>query len=133
MPRIGAIKKALKDALSVIGNASTYAVYPLDPRAPALIPRLVSWRHHETFDGAKSYRFRVFAYLDPSDLNRAQTQLDDYLSDEGSNSISQSLERDHTLGGVVDDVTVIGGSDYGMVDMAGSQMLAGAVEVEILT
>lgn len=132
MPRIGAIKKALKDAAARIPAATAYAVFPLDPRPPAIVPRLVSWRHHETFDGGLDYRFRVFAYLDPTDLNRAQTQLDDFLSDEGSNSISQALEADGTLGGVVDDLTVLGGNDYGMVEMAGGQMLAGSVEVDIL-
>jgi hypothetical protein len=132
MPRIGAIKKALKDATAAIATARSYAVYPLDPPSPAIIPRLVSWRHHETFDGAHTYRFRVWAYLDPTDLNRAQTQLDDYLSDEGANSISQALEANSTLGGVVNDLAVIGGDDYGMVDLAGGQMLAGAVEVDIL-
>jgi hypothetical protein len=132
MPRIGAIKKGLKDAASSIGTATAYAVYPLDPKPPAIVPRLVSWRHHETLDGDHSYRFRVWAYLDPTDLNRAQTMLDDFLSDEGSNSISQALESNHTLGGLVDDLTVIGGSDYGMVDVGGGQMLAGAVEVDIL-
>src|SRR4051812_10376298 len=110
MPRIGAIKKALKDAASAIATATAYAEYPFEPRPPAIVPRLVSWRHHETLDGAHSYRFRVYAYLDPSDLNRAQTQLDDYLSDEGANSISQALEADGTLGGVVDDLMVLGGS-----------------------
>jgi hypothetical protein len=132
MPRIGAMKKAIKDAVSVIATATAYAEYPFEPRPPAIVPRLVSWRHHETTDGAHTYRFRVFAYLDPTDLNRAQTQLDDYLSDEGSNSISQVLEADSTLGGAVDDLMVLGGSDYGMVDVGGGQMLAGAVEIDIL-
>jgi hypothetical protein len=131
-PTIGQIKKALKDAASRIATARAYAVYPLDPKPPAMVPRLISWRHHDTFDGDRTYRFRLWVYLDPTDLNRAQTQLDDYLSDVGSNSVSRALETDTTLGDVVNDLTVIGGNDYGMVDTAGGQMLAGAVEVEIL-
>jgi hypothetical protein len=123
----------------VIPTGTAYAQFPLDPKPPAFVPRLVQWRHHETMDEGKTYRFRVFAYLDVSGpngegsgLNRAQTQLDDYLSDDGANSISQALEADSTLGGVIDDLMVIGGNDYGMVEVGGGQMLAGAVEVDIL-
>jgi hypothetical protein len=132
MPRIGAIKKGLKDAASRVATATAYAVYPVDPKPPAIVPKLVNWRHHETMSGKHTYRFRVYVYLDPSDFNRAQTMLDDMLSDEGANSVSQALEADYTLGGVVDDTTVTGGSDYGTTDVAGGKMLAGAIEVEIL-
>lgn len=134
MARLSAIKKGIKDAISQqLPGVNAYAVMVPNPVLPAVIPKLVSWRRHETFDDKRRYTFIVWAYTNAADLNNAQTALDDLLSDEGPKSVAVALETFPSLNSTVDDLMVIGGDDYGPVVWDnGQQMLAGGITVEFL-
>lgn len=128
MARLGDLRKGLKDRLSTVDGLRVYATMPASPQTPsaAVIPRN---RALHTFDSWQ-YAFEVWVYVNPSDLVRAQTQIDDYLSEDGPNSIEAAIEGDPTLGGVADSTSVTGWSQYArLVDVAGGQLLGAQIDV----
>lgn len=132
MTRLGDLRKGLKDRLATIDGLRTYATMPAAPQTPAVavIPRS---REDLSFDGDCRYRFVIWVYVNPSDLTRAQTQIDEYLSSDGSHSIEVAIEDDPTLGGVAQNTTVTGWSEYArLVDIAGGQLLGAQIDVEVV-
>lgn len=132
MTRVGDLRKGLKDRLSTIPGLRVYATMPASPQAPAaaVIPRS---RQITNFDGTGAYGFSVWVYVNPSDLNRAQTQIDEYLSADGPNSIEAAIEVDPSLGGYAESTSVIGWADYAsLVDIAGGQLLGARMDLEVL-
>ena len=131
---IADVRAGLKTRLATISGLHASATMPAKPAPPAAAPKLLRWRYHPSFEGGVVYTFLVWIYVDrQADLNRAQTALDAYLSPTGANSVIAAIEADQRLAGVVDSTTVSGGDDYGQVEVGGAQLLAGAVEVEVLT
>lgn len=132
MARLGELRKGLKDAVSRIEGLKSYATMPASPQFPAaaVIPRS---RALLTMDGLYQYGFAVWVYVNPTDLNRAQTHIDEYLGHDGPNSIEAAIESDPSLGGVADSVNVTGWSDYAsLVDVAGTQLLGARIDVEVI-
>lgn len=132
MTRLGDLRKGLKDRLGTIDGLRPYATMPASPQTPsaAVIPRS---RTIISFDGMGTYFFSVWVYVNPQDLNRAQAQIDEYLSSDGPNSIEVAIETDPTLGGVADSTKVTGWSDYArLIDVAGGQMLGAEIQVEVM-
>lgn len=133
MARIGDLRKGLKDQVSLISGLRVYATMPASPQAPAaaVIPRS---KAVDTF-GSETYLyvFSVWVYVNPSDLNRAQTQIDEYLSNSGPNSIEAAIDADPSLGGMADSTSVTGWSEYAqLIDVAGGQLLGARIDVEVL-
>jgi hypothetical protein len=132
MARISEIRKGLKDRLETIVGLHVYATMPAAPQSPAaaVIPRS---KARLSFDDDAVYQLSVWVYVNPSDLNRAQTQIDDYLSDEGSKSIEAAIEADPSLGGAAESTTVIGWSEYAqLVTIGDGQLLGGRIDVEVM-
>jgi hypothetical protein len=65
-------------------------------------------------------------------FGRAQTELNDYLSPNGSRSIKCVIDGDPSLGMSV-QARVTGGGAYGRVDIAGITALGASVRVEVFT
>lgn len=134
MARISEIRKGLKDRLETIQGlrGHVYATMPAAPQSPAaaVIPRS---KTDLSFDGDATYRLSVWVYVNPTDLNRAQTQIDDFLSDEGSNSIEAAIEADPSLGDVAQSTSITGWSEYAqLVNIGDGQLLGARIDVEVL-
>lgn len=132
MARISEIRKGLKDRLETIAGLHVYATMPASPQSPAaaVIPRS---KTQLSFDGDATYRLAIWVYVNPSDLNRAQTQIDDYLSDEGPKSIEVAIEGDPSLGDVAESTSVTGWSDYAqLVTVGDGQLLGARIDVEVM-
>lgn len=132
MARMGDVRKGLKDRLATIQGLEPYATMPSSPQSPsaAVIPRT---RELLTMDGQYRYRFEVWLYINPSDLTRAQTQIDEYLTEDGSKSIEAAIEGDQSLGGIAQYAIVTGWSQYArLVDIAGGQLLGAQIDVEVV-
>lgn len=86
MTRLGDLRTGLKAALLTIDGLRVYATMPAAPQTPAaaVIPRS---REDLSFDGDCRYRFAIWIYVNPTDLTRAQTQIDEYLSSDGVRSL----------------------------------------------
>ena len=129
---MGDIRKGLKDRLATIGGLEPYATMPASPQSPsaAVIPRS---RTTMTQDGLWRYQFSIWVYVNPSDLTKAQTAFDEYMTEYGSRSIEAAIEADQSLGGVAHYAIVTGWSEYAtLVDIAGGQLLGGRIDVEVV-
>lgn len=129
---IDELRAGLKTRLATISGLNAYATMPASPKTPAaaVIPK--NARFDQDFDGDATYLFEVWVYVNPSDLNRAQTAIDAYLAPTGSNSIRAAINADPTLGGKAHSTRVIGWEQYAsLVDIAGGQLLGAAVQVEV--
>ena len=62
----------------------------------------------------------------------AQEQIDYWLSTTGSMSVAVALEGDPSLGGISEDVTVLGSDGYAVYQVEGQAYLGCAWNVEIL-
>lgn len=132
MTRLSEIRKGLKDRIEQIEGLRVYATMPATPQSPAVavIPRTKS---RLSMDGDATYLFSVWVYVNPQDLNRAQTQIDEYLSGEGPRSIESIIDDDPSLGGVVESTEVIGWSEYAqMVNVGDGTLLGARIDVEVL-
>jgi hypothetical protein len=133
------IKTGIKEQLATISGARAYATVLPNPSDNALcVVGPQRWTYSRDFDGGVQYFFEVAIYLAPGDLVRAQTRLDAFLAPTGAASIKAAVEGGVApfvgrLGGACDYARVVGGTEYGrLVDVAGSQMLYAAVEVEVV-
>lgn len=133
MASVGTLRAALRDRLATIASLATYATMPSSPKAPAAAVIPLNQSERDTFSGGHRYRFAIWVYTSPGDLERAQAQIDEYLSDSGPKSIEAAIDGDPSLGGLAVNARVTGWSDYAtLVDVAGGQMLACRVDCEVI-
>jgi hypothetical protein len=133
-PTIQDITNGLERRLATIPDLRTYAIEPDKPNFPCAYPRLVDW----TYDDAMYPRTTIWHFdvwvlvgIEPR-FGRAQTELNEYLSPNGSRSIKETIECDPTLGCCV-NARVTGGGAYGRVDIAGITALGASVRVEVFS
>jgi hypothetical protein len=129
---MGDLRRGLKERLASIDGLQPYATMPANPQTPsaAVIPRT---KTPLSFDGDATWTFAIWVYVNSQDLTRAQTAIDEYLSDEGDKSIEAALEADPSLGGVAQSAHVTGWSEYAqLVDLGGAQVLGCRLDVEVL-
>jgi hypothetical protein len=127
------IRAGLKVRIDTIAGLRAYDLMPAKPEPPAgaVLPR--RWSYRRTLSGGVEWQFEVWVYVSPADLNRAQQRFDEYMAPTGASSIAAAIEADPTLGGLDVYASVMGADAYAqMVDMAGSQLLGGALQVEVL-
>lgn len=132
MTRLGDLRVGLKQRLATINGLRVYATMPAKPDSPsaAVIPRSKS---PLSFDEDALYRFAIWVYVNPQDVTRAQTQLDEYLSDTGANSIEAAIEGDPSLGGIAMAAHVVGWSEYAqLVEIGDGKLLGGRLDVEVM-
>ena len=134
------IQAAMKHAMDSIDGLRAFATEPEQPpgaEAAVAYPRLVDWLYDETFeidpnDIDTLWHFDIWVLVNlASGLNRAQTQLNPFISPTGRRSVKAALEKDQSLGGVVDFVRLVGGGAYGNADIAGVRVLAASMRAEV--
>lgn len=127
------IQKGLKDRLETIDGLRATATVPDIPNLPAAYPMLVSWVYDTEFGGAAQWTFDVFVMVTISgDMNRAQTNLNAYISPTGRKSIKCAIEADPSLGGCgVSFTHVQGGGAYGQDRVGAVDVLSASVRVVV--
>ena len=133
MTRLGDLREGLRNRLATINGLASYATVMATPQTPAaaVVPRS---REDLSFDGDCRYRFAIWVYVNPTDLKRAQEQIDRYLSSSGAHSIELAIEADPTLGGVAQNTSVTGWIEYATLVEGGdgSKLLGVRLDVEVL-
>jgi len=90
----------------------------------------VSWIYDTVFEGHADWTFDIWVMVSIApDLNRAQVALNEYLAPAGRKSIKCAIDADPSLGGCVSFARVLGGGDYGRVDIGGIAALGASVRV----
>jgi len=130
-PTIQDITKCIQRQLQTIDGLHAYAVEPDQPNYPFAYPRLVDWTYNDTFSpSSTTWHFDIWIAVgvEPR-VGRAFTNLNEYLSPEGSHSIKCAVESDPEL-----NARAVGGSTYGMtVSVAQVEGIQAAVRIEVLT
>ncbi len=75
--------------------------------------------------------FNLTVLVSMVDVEAAQVQLDAFLSPDGAASVRKALEDDPTLGGVVDDTTVMGADGYQEYQVEDMSFLGARFQVEV--
>lgn len=138
-PTLDEVLAGIARALESIDTLRAHATEPEDPNFPTAYPRLVDWTLDTTFgfdcDTAPTlYHFDIWVLVDKAPgLGRAQAQLIPYLSPVGRRSVKQALERDASLGGIVDYIRVTSGGVYGTASIANVECLAASMRAECYT
>lgn len=108
------VRKAIADALSELLEWQVSPYMLGDPTPPAAHVFPARLEYHKAFQDGLNYRtmtLQVFVSDDAGDIG-AQMLLDEYLEEGGPREVKALIERDDTLGGAVDDVTVLDSSGY---------------------
>ena len=110
-----------------------YDIQSPKPEPPACcVLGPIRWTYDDTFDAVWRPVFELVVYVNPANLVDAQRQLYAYVAPTGRQSIPAALYADTTLGGVAQDVRVLGGSrPAAVVETAGGSLLSLALEVEV--
>lgn len=130
MATLAEIRTALAASLSTITTpglqvSAKMLANPNPPTLQVMGPDNVGY-HKESMDGAL-WRMVVQGFV-PGGIGDipAQDLLDGWLDNEGALSVQQAVELDPTLGGVVDDATVIESTGYGVYILPGAGAVLGA-------
>jgi hypothetical protein len=126
------IQVGIKRRLETIDGLRASATETERPNLPAAYPRLVSWVYSTVFEGQADWVFDVWVIvgIEP-DLSRAQSTLNAYLAPSGRKSVKCAIEADPSLSGCVSFAKVVGGGDYGRLDIGGIAALGASVRVEV--
>lgn len=135
-----AIRNALKDAIKTINGISVSDLRD-DPHPPcAIVYPKAPFEFDDTFNGGTvggitRPKFCVLVLVPYVSTRSAQEKLDDYLSDEGAQSIKTAIEADQTLGGTVSECLVTGLESYGVISLldGGTRYLSAELVVDIWT
>jgi hypothetical protein len=98
---------------------------------------VVDWTYDQSWpidcdDVPTLWHFDIWVLINLSvGLNRAQNELNDFISPRGRRSVLAAFGRDSTLGGRVDYIRLVGGGAYGTSDVAGVRCLAASVRAEV--
>jgi hypothetical protein len=127
MATLREIRLGLADALKPIGGLQTTGYMLSNPTPPAaeITPAGVEY-HGAMSAGLTRWSFIVRGFVAfASDLG-AQERLDRWFEPTGAESFIEALEADPSLGGLVEDVTVRGVSNYGLFLREGAGPMLGA-------
>jgi hypothetical protein len=126
------IQVGIKRRLETIDGLRASATETERPNLPTAYPRLVSWVYSTVFEGQADWVFDVWVIvgIEP-DLSRAQSVLNAYLAPSGPKSVKCAIDADPSLSGCVSFARVVGGGDYGRLDIGGIAALGASVRVEV--
>ena len=128
---INEICDAIKHKLDAMGDLRACSTEPDLPNFPSAYPRLIDGVTSD-FDGDQDLTFDVWVATSlQAGFGSAQTQLQAYLSPQGTKSIASALESDPTLGGSVSNLWVQAIGPIGRGDLAGVTVLLGNIRVQV--
>lgn len=122
MATFAQIRAGLKANLDAIVDVqvSDYMLSNPSPPTIQVFPEAVTY-HQAMGNGMDAKRFTVQAFVGLTSDVGAQKKLDTWLDDSGSTSVKAAIEADRTLGGFVDDTTVIEASGYKVYALEGAR------------
>lgn len=135
MANLSAIRAGLSARFATItAFRNSYPTWPDQIVVPCTIvmPREATWR--EALHGAPTFVFEVSVLVAPwadRGLPRAQALLDAYLDDTGSQSVHAALRGDVTLGGAAHTSNLDGFTDYGPLDVNGTEYIGCKLTVSV--
>lgn len=113
-PTLAQIREGLNTRLATIGDVQTSAYRLSNPTLPSL---QVAWpdevQYHESMrNGTDGWVLIVMAFAGLMSEKGSQILLDQFIAATGAKSVKAAIEGDTTLGGIVDDTTVVSCTGY---------------------
>lgn len=135
MATIAAIRDGLKNRLATIGSPfQAYDTIPLSVNAPCAVVQFNSIQFDETMGrGSDKLFFNILVFVEWTDPDASQNDLDSYLNLSGSTSIKAAVEGDSSLGGIVSYAVVTAAHDYGVIAVNTIDYLTVVFDVEVVT
>lgn len=133
MADINAIVHGFAERLKSIDGLRSSDGEP-DPANPPCAWAFFQSREPMTIDaGDQTMVFNVPVLVRAGTIREAQSQLFDYLSDEGPRSIEEALYAEPTLGGTITDILKISVEEgWGTYTIGNQAFPAGVIRVELM-
>ena len=130
------IRSGLRDRLLTIAGLNTYLEWPSQVNPPAALINLAGGQYERAFgalgDDDSDVEVEIHLALGlAGGLENAQRQIEEYLDDEGTNSIRAAIVADRTLGNVVGYTHVRGWRAYDTVEINQLEYMGAIVEVDV--
>jgi hypothetical protein len=93
------------------------------PNRPAIV-------YGQTFDGEVQLNLLTIVLVSAANDNTGQVALNAVLASSGPSSINAAVQKDPTLGGVVEFAVVQQVTTYGVVEYAGQQYMGATFTVQ---
>lgn len=131
------IRAGLLTRLNTIPGLHTNAEWPEQVVPPAALVKLVSGDYEQAMgaggDDDTNVRLEIWLALAlKGGLENAQRLIEEYLDDEGTNSIRVAVTGDRSLGGNVSYTFVHGWRAYDTLEINGQEFMGAAVDVEVI-
>lgn len=131
MPTVQQVRTAIAAALAPITAVRWYDKYPGQIVGPAGVVRRQSYNYGVDFDGDADGTYAVSIFIPLTDLESAQVLMDSLLAASGANSVATAIESTMTLGGVVQYVNTLRGTEDGITSVSGIDHLTATVTLTV--
>jgi hypothetical protein len=131
---LAAVRTGLKNVLGTVSGLRTYdfeADDPTPPCAVVLLPERIDVQ--AVLGPGWTYTIPVRLFISRGDDRKSDDQLEAFLDEEGDGSIVAAIDADPTLGGACSSAVVLEVTNIDYPVVAGVQMLACDLMVEVLT
>lgn len=113
MPTLSEIRSGLATNLATINGLRTSAFVPDEPKPPMAIIFPETIEFDTAFGrGLDTYTFTIQLIVSKISERNAQSNLDSYCNPDGPSSVKAAIEKNRTLGGLIQDLRVTEVRDY---------------------
>jgi hypothetical protein len=132
MAELSEIRQGMAEAMSAIPNLRVRDFMPslVTPPMAVIQPQQIEYDLNAQ-RGVNRYTFTVTVFVVKADDRSAQLRVDPFVSTSGPSSVKAAIEKDRTLGGVIDTCRVVSVSNYSSQDANDVLYLAVDFEVEV--
>jgi hypothetical protein len=130
---VSGIRDGLKTRLATISGLYIHDTAPgavNQTPAAVILPMRGDYGRHFGSGATHYFRVGLLAAIGQG-WEKAQDQLDDFLSDTGTKSIRAAIEADPGLGGAGEGATVLSYGSYDIHEYGGSEYMGVDIEVQV--
>lgn len=134
-PTFTAVRQALATTLAtqITGLRSVASRIQVNPPAAVVMPVTGTFAYYsQDFGGSLKFMLRAIVLVSEADSSSGMDLIDPYVATTGAQSVWAAVQRDTTLGGVVQDAFVSEVTAYGLMTWMGVDYLAAHFIVQVL-
>ena len=129
---ISEMRDALATNLATIPGLRTAPELIDNPSPPVALVSLESIEYDQAYQrGLTLYTFTVIVIVGRAAERTAQRKLDDYLANDGEQSVKVAVESDRTLSGYAQDLRVVSAGSIGSIQVNDQTYLAAEFTVTV--
>jgi hypothetical protein len=126
------MRERLAANLATISGLRTAAELIDNPSPPVALVSLDSIEYDQAYQrGLTLYTFTIIVIVGRAAERTAQRKLDDYLANDGEQSVKVAVESDRTLSGYAQDLRVVSAGSIGSIQVNDQTYLAAEFTVTV--